>query len=62
MSIQALREQLSQENRAAKALLAEKGSIPWTAEDQKKFDGHMETAERLQALLAKMANSPGKSH
>lgn len=51
MSIQALREQLSQENRAAKALLAEKGSIPWTAEDQKKFDGHMETAERLQAQI-----------
>ena len=51
MSIQALREQLSQENRAAKALLAEKGSIPWTAEDQKKFDGHMETAERLQAHI-----------
>ena len=51
MSIQALRERLSQENRAAKALLAEKGSIPWTAEDQKKFDGHMETAERLQAQI-----------
>lgn len=51
MSIQALREQLSQENRAAKALLAEKGSIPWTADDQKKFDGHMETAERLQAQI-----------
>ena len=51
MSIQALREQLSQEIRAAKALLAEKGSIPWTAEDQKKFDGHMETAERLQAQI-----------
>lgn len=51
MSIQALREQLSQEIRAAKALLAEKGSIPWTAEDQKKFDGHMEIAERLQAQI-----------
>lgn len=51
MSIQALREQLSQENRAAKALLAEKGSIPWTADDQKKFDGHMEVAERLQAQI-----------
>lgn len=51
MSIQALREQLSQENRAAKALLAEKGSIPWTADDQKKFDAHMETAERLQAQV-----------
>ena len=51
MSIQALREQLSQENRTAKALLAEKGSIPWTADDQKKFDGHMEVAERLQAQI-----------
>lgn len=51
MSIQALREQLSQENRAAKALLAEKGSIPWTADEQKKFDAHMETAERLQSQI-----------
>ena len=51
MSIQALREQLSQENRAAKALLAEKGSIPWTADDQKKFDAHMEAAERLRAQV-----------
>lgn len=48
MSIQALREQLSQENRAAKALLAEKGDRAWTAEDQGKFDGHMDTAERLE--------------
>jgi HK97 family phage major capsid protein len=51
MSIQALREQLSHENRAAKAILAEKGSIPWTAEDQAKFDAHMVTAERLQSQI-----------
>lgn len=51
MSIQALREQLSQENRAAKHLLAEKGSIPWSPEEQKKFESHMETAERLQAQI-----------
>jgi len=51
MSIQALREQLSQENRAAKHLLAEKGSIPWTADEQKKFDAHMDTAERLQKQI-----------
>lgn len=51
MSIQALREQLSHENRAAKAILAEKGSIAWSAEDQAKFDGHMESAERLQRQI-----------
>ncbi len=51
MSIQALREQLSHETRAMKALLAEKGSIPWTADDQTKFDAHAETAERLEAQI-----------
>lgn len=51
MSIQALREQLSLENRAAQAILADKGSIAWTADEQAKFDGHMETAERLQAQI-----------
>lgn len=47
MSIQALREQLSLENRAAKALLAEKGDRVWSAEDQAKFDGHMDNANRI---------------
>lgn len=51
MSIQALREQLSQENRAAKALLAEKGDRVWSAEDQAKFDGHMDNANRLNAQI-----------
>lgn len=51
MSIQALREQLSQTNREAKALLADKGSQTWTAEDKAKFDGLMDTAERLQAQI-----------
>jgi len=47
MSIQALREQLSHENRAAKALLADKGSQTWAVEDQAKFDAHMDAAGRL---------------
>ncbi len=51
MSIQALREQLSHETRAMKALLADKGSIPWTADEQKQFDAHAETAERLEAQI-----------
>lgn len=51
MSIQALREQLSHENRAAKAILADMGARTWAKEDQDKFDGHMETAERLQRQI-----------
>ena len=51
MSIQALREQLSHETRAMKALLADKGSIAWTADEQKKFDAHAETAERLESQI-----------
>lgn len=51
MSIQALREQLSHENRAAKALLAEKGDRVWSTEDQAKFDGHMDNANRLSAQI-----------
>lgn len=47
MSIQALREQLSQENRAAKDLLDSKGDRPWTKDEQATFDKHMDTAERL---------------
>jgi len=51
MSIQALREQLSHENRAAKAILADKGSTKWSIEDQAKFDDHMASAERLQSQI-----------
>ena len=48
MSIQALREQLSHENRAAKALLESKGDRPWTKEEQGKFDELMDEAERVE--------------
>ena len=40
MSIQALRERLAASNKAAKHLLAEKGSTTWTTEDQGTFDNH----------------------
>lgn len=52
MSIQALRERLAASNRAAKHLLAEKGSQSWTADEQKQFDAHMEESDRLQAQIA----------
>lgn len=48
MSIQALREQLSHETRAAKALLDANGERAWSKEDQSKYDAHMDTCERLQ--------------
>lgn len=51
MSIQALREQLSHENRQAKALLESKGDRPWTKEDQAQFDAHMDNAERLDSQI-----------
>jgi len=51
MSIQALREQLALSNKAAKNLLAEKGSIPWTPEEQATFDNHADTSERLQRQI-----------
>lgn len=51
MSIQALREQLSHENRTAKALLDSKGDRPWTNEEQAAFDAHMDTADRLKAQI-----------
>ncbi len=46
MSIQALRERLAASNKAAKALLADKGDQTWTKEDQATFDNHMDEAER----------------
>lgn len=46
MSIQALRESLAASNKAAKHLLAEKGSTPWSKEEQTTFDNHMDEADR----------------
>lgn len=51
MSIQALRERLAASNRAAKALLADKGSQTWTKDDQATFDNHADEAERLQRQI-----------
>ena len=51
MSIQALREQLSQENRAAKALLEANGDRVWSKDDQAKYDAHMDKAEALSAQI-----------
>jgi HK97 family phage major capsid protein len=51
MSIQALRERLAETTRAAKHLLAEKGSQTWSKEDQAKYDGFMDEAERIQAQV-----------
>lgn len=47
MSIQALREQLSQKNREAQAMLAAAGDKVWTKDEQAKYDGLMDEAERL---------------
>ena len=52
MSIQALRERLAASNQAARHLLAEKGSIAWTTEDQGTFDNHADEAERLTRQIA----------
>ncbi len=51
MSIQALREQLSHENRAAKALLEANGDRVWSKEDQAKFDAGMDKVETLTAQI-----------
>ncbi len=51
MSIQALREQLSHHNRAAKALLDSNGDRVWSKEDQAKYDGHMDQAEAVSAQI-----------
>jgi HK97 family phage major capsid protein len=51
MSIQALREQLSHENRAAKALLEANGDRKWSKEDQAKFDAHMDAATALDGQI-----------
>ncbi len=51
MSIQALREQLSHETRAAKALLDSNGDRKWSKEDQAKFDTHMEACTALEGQI-----------
>jgi len=51
MSIQALREQLSQETRAAKALLEANGDRKWSKEDQSTFDGRMESCTALEGQI-----------
>lgn len=51
MSMQALRERLSALNKDSRQLLAEKGSATWSIEDQTKFDGLMDEAERTQTQL-----------
>ena len=52
MSIQVLRERLNDLNKQAKNQLAEKGSATWSKEDQEKFDGIMDEAERLDRQIA----------
>lgn len=52
MSIQALRERLAASNKAAKNLLADKGSTPWSKEDQTTFDNHMDEADRTSNQIA----------
>lgn len=51
MSTQALRERLAALNKEANHLLAEKGAQVWSKEDQAKFDGLMDEAERAQSQL-----------
>lgn len=52
MSIQALRERLAASNKAAKNLLAEKGSQTWSKEDQATFDNHADESERVTRQIA----------
>lgn len=51
MSIQALREQLSQKNREAQAMLAAAGDKVWSKDDQAKYDTLMDEGERLSAQI-----------
>ena len=52
MSMQALRERVSALKKDANHLLAEKGAQVWSKEDQAKFDGLMDEADRGQSQLA----------
>lgn len=51
MSMQALRERLAALNNEANNLLANKGDQVWSKDDQNKFDGLMEEAERAQRQI-----------
>lgn len=51
MSIQALRERLAALKKDANALLAAKGDQVWSKEDQAKFDGIMDEADRVEAQI-----------
>lgn len=51
MSMQALRERLAALNKDANQLLAEKGSQVWSKEDQAKFDGLMDEADRTRSQI-----------
>lgn len=52
MSIQALRERLNSQKKEARNLLAEKGSIAWTADEQKKFDNIADECDRIETQIA----------
>lgn len=51
MSIQALRERLAALKKDANALLAAKGDQVWSKEDQAKFDGLMDEADRVESQI-----------
>ncbi len=51
MSIQALRERLAASNKAARNLLENKGSTPWSKEDQVAFDNHMDESSRTESQI-----------
>lgn len=51
MSMQALRERLASLNQSANAILADKGAQVWSKEDQAKFDGFMDEAERVKSQI-----------
>jgi len=51
MSIQALRERLNSQKREARALLENKGSATWSAEDKAQFDSMVDEAERIEQQI-----------
>jgi HK97 family phage major capsid protein len=51
-TVRELKAAIHECNRAARALLAEKGSRQWSQKDQDKFDKFMDDADRLQEQLA----------
>lgn len=65
MSIQALRERKQEISRQANQLLADKGSAVWSKEDQAKFDGFMDEAQRVDTQIAahqKMLDERAEKH